>query len=455
MRNAFVLAVSLAGLLSAPPVRAEEATAPAPIDPNALKTLESRVSELEAQTLLNHFRFGGYFVFRFDAIEYRPENDASKANHSYPLSMRLALNVDVDISSELKFYSTLGMNKLANMAFTADNNPVAPDFQGSFVRSSSSVYVDRAYLEYRPHFLPVAFSAGRLPTIDGPPSHLWDGQPRLGTYPMTWFNSIADGLSLTVNLGKLLPEGHSLFVRGVYAPSGQYDVASPYKQLESGGALYPTHMPAGSAMIEYAVKDTALAENTNLILGYLSAGAWKVAPNLFMPPGGPTVTGDYTFRFNNLVSYLELDNIAHSNLTLSALFVESITSSSGSTVIVPGNIPITTAAPTLWGGSLLLHLRYQLPIAALGRPYLGAEYLYSTKNSWPNNLGEEDLTGFYSTCGRAFHVYYTQPVTPGLKLRVGFRRQNIFGPSELPTGFGTTAKQDRFSTFYANLRLDF
>jgi hypothetical protein len=456
--------VTTVGLLTAASARADETTQPAaaestaaaaPLDTGAIKALESRVSELEAQNLLNHFHFGGYFVFRFDAIDYRPDGDASKANHSYPLSMRLALNVDVDVSDELKFYSTFGMNKLANMAFTTDAVPVAADFQGSYFRASSSVYIDRAYLEYRPRSLPVAFSAGRLPTVDGPPSHLWDGEPRLGTYPMIWFASIVDGLSLTLNLGKLLPEGHSLYVRGVYAPTGQYDIASPYKQLQSGGTLYPSHIPAGSLMVEYAVKDTAFAENANLILGYLDTGDWKVDPNVVVPPGTPPLGGDYAMHFRNLVSYLELDNIAHSDLTLAALFVESITSTTGTTVLVPANIPTATGAPTVWGGSFLLNLRYQLPVAALNRPYLGVEYLYSTRNAWPNNLASEDLTGFYSTRGRAFHVYYTQPITAGLKLRVGFRRQNIFGANEMPTGFGGAGTDDRFNTYYANLRLDF
>ena len=463
MRKLFFLAVTT-GLLTAASARADETTqpaaaastaAPAPLDTGTLKALESRVSELEAQNLLNHFHFGGYFVFRFDAIEYQPDGDAAKVNHSYPLSMHLALNVNVDISDELKFYSTFGMNKLANMAFTTDAVPVSADFQGSYVRFGSSVYIDRAYLEYRPSSFPVAFSAGRLPTVDGPPSHLWDGEPRMGTYPMTWFSSIVDGLSLTLNLGKLLPEGHSLFIRGVYAPSGQFDVASPYKQVESGGTLYPSHMPGGSVMVEYGIKDTVLADNATLILGYLDAGGWKVAPNLFAPPTAPPLAGDYTMHFHNLVSYLELDQIAHSDLTLAALFVESITSTSGSTVIVPVNIPAVNAAPTVWGGSFLLSLRYQLPILALGRPLLGAEYLYSTRNTWPNNLASEDLTGFYSTRGRAFHVYYTQPITAGLKLRVGFRRQNIFGANDLPTGFGGDGTDDRLNTYYANLRLDF
>jgi hypothetical protein len=272
---------------------------------------------------------------------------------------------------------------------------------------------------------------------------------------MIWFNSIADGLSLTVNLGKLLPEGHSLYVRGVYAPSGQYDVASPYKQLESGGTLYPSHMPAGSVMVEYAVKDTVLAENASLILGYLDLGSWEVAPNLYTgnAPGAPTLAGDYAMRVRGLLSYLELDNVAHSDLTLSALFVETIYSTSGSTVIVPGNIPVVTATPTTWGGIFLLNLRYQLPIAALKRPFLGAEYLYSSKGGWPNNLATEDLTGFYSTTnGRGFHVYYTQPVTAGLKLRVGFRRQNIFAGAQTLSGI---TKDDRINTCYANLRLDF
>lgn len=465
-----LLAISSMAIFQAAPARADEvragdegappAAAPAQENAPALKSLDERVSELEAQNLLNRFHLGGYFAFRYDQITYRPNNDQSKDNRVHPFSLHLSLNVDVDVSEDLKFYSTLGMTKLGGVLIganaTAFNTAAAADLSADYRRTSSAVYVERAYLDYHLRLLPLAFSAGRLPTVYGPPTNLWDGEPRFGTYPMMCFNAIMDGVALTLSLGKYLPAGQHLNLRGVYSPLGQVDFALPYKQVTSAGVLYPSTFPVGSLMVEYGVRPKHLLESVDLILEYAGSGYFKIAPSQAVPNAPAPLAGDYATRLQDLTAYLELGDLGHLGLTAAVSYTESFFSSTGTMIIAATGTPIQAGTGTNRGRATLVSLRYRIPLPALHRPFLGGEYLYSTKDFSVYNSVAEDLTGFYTTRGRAFHLYYTQPITDGLSLRLGLRRQNVMAvaASNSSSAGPGVPSQDRFMTYYANLRLD-
>jgi len=469
MRSLLAFAISSLAVLQAPAARADEAppraddtaassAAPAQQQTAPLPPLDERISELEAQNLLNHFHLGGYFVFRFDDITYRPNNDPSKDNHVAPISLRFALNVDADISDDLKFYSTLGMAKFGNAAFTANGalaaNQLTADLFGSYTRTTSALFVDRAYLDYHLRSLPLVLSVGRLPSIEGPPANLWDGEPRSGTYPLMCFNTIMDGIALTVILDKLLPEGHILSLRGVWSPLGQLDVARPYAQVSSGGTLYDTMPPNGSLMLEWGMKPRTFADSVDLILEYESTGNVRISPSILVPDSPVPLAGDLGSRMQDITAHLELGDIGHLGLDLAASYTESITDLSGTMVVAGTDIPVAVGTGKTYGGGALVSLRYRLPIPQLNRPYVGAEYYYATKNFALFTTANEDLTNFYMNPGRAFHLYYTQPITQGLTLRVGFRRQNLIAASPNIAVAGLVETQDRFLTWYANLRLD-
>jgi hypothetical protein len=450
-----MIAVCMTALMAARNGKAEEAVdltprptatpRPASELDATLNSHEERLSELEATGLMQHIRLSGFLVNRAEAIQYVPGNDQSKATRVYPLLLRFGLNVDAKISDSLKVYSRIGASKIFNNnAGSSTTMPTLGDASGSFAHTSSSLYLDRAYVDYHLPWAPLVLSVGRLPTENGPPANLLDGLPRDGSYPRMLYNSIFDGAALSLNLAKVLPEGHNLSLRFAYTPFSQIDNARPFAPLTTGGETLSSQSGVYNGLVDYSLAATKYFGPVSFIfqVNYFPSSKMVMAT-----PGGTFVSKD---TFILAATYLEANDIGHSgfDVALSCTLNRAEDTTTGPNPIT--GEPVTSSY-TQSGSVFLALLRYQIPVPAINRPYVGAEYLTSSERSMIPDLAADDLTSFYSTKGRAFHLFYTQPLTAGLILRAGYRLQNsLFGSG----GFGL-GDQDRVRTWYLNLRVDF
>jgi len=112
-----------------------------------------------------------------------------------------------------------------------------------------------------------------------------------------------------------------------------------------------------------------------------------------------------------------------------------------------------SAKATIKGAAWMTQISYKLPVAFLKKPTFGVEYFKGDKELVNFTSNSEDLTGFYQTRGKAYHIWYTQPLDYSMKLRVGYRNQDhdySKGLLGAPTAVDMTEK-----TMYATLRLTF
>ncbi len=192
------------------------------------------------------------------------------------------------------------------------------------------------------------------------------------------------------------------------------------------------------------------------------------------------------FDFDSLTANFGLKNIANTGLNFGFTYYESKTKSSGfnetnTAILTEVKTKVTAASgatagqaasdqlasklgigkgmmtdsssATIKGKAWMAQVSYRMPVAFLSRPTIGFEYLKGDKNFLNFISNSEDLTNFYQTRGKAFHVWYTQPLDYSMKLRVGFRNQDhdySKGFLGAPTAVDLTEK-----TMYANLKLAF
>ena len=84
---------------------------------------------------------------------------------------------------------------------------------------------------------------------------------------------------------------------------------------------------------------------------------------------------------------------------------------------------------------------------------IGAEYLHGSKGVMYFGFTTDDVTNFYSTRGDAYHAFWTQPLTTGTTLRLGFMVQNHqFSKGYIGAPTSTDLSEN---TVYANLRYVF
>ncbi|MBC7659449.1 MAG: DUF3373 family protein [Chitinophagaceae bacterium] len=176
--------------------------------------------------------------------------------------------------------------------------------------SSSRRYGDDGVARFERFFINykicsgLTLSLGRLPTVDGPPTHIYDGRSRLGSYPAQLYSTSLDGYALTYS--PKIDDNQSLSFRYIFSPLTDLGHAS---QGSTQYKYYDTETPAGytkakederdlsSWMIDYTLTGSAVARNINVIYQDLNF------ENI-------SVTNTLGFGFKRHTLYLELNDIA-------------------------------------------------------------------------------------------------------------------------------------------------
>jgi Protein of unknown function (DUF3373) len=453
------------------------------------KTIEARVSELEANQSLNIFKISGSLTNRHDSIGFTnnsstafPKDDNQNVNLD---RLRFDLNLDADVSERLKFFSTMTASKVWNQLYSQNDTtynifPQGRELGGASAYRDTGLLLSKAYFDYSLRSLPLVVSIGRLPTFDGPPTHLPMGRARMGTYPRLAYNASLDGAALSYRMNSLLPENHSLVFQFIYSPlsftnhAGTGGLANVQPTANNGAQRDASQSPIYAYMMDYNVK-SAWWSNLNFIAQYLDSRPVREGDTtltFFGDGTGPTtglptginytfpVYSDASFGLNRTTFYLGVEDLFHAGVDLSASYLKTHVDAVGqyrfsngtpvgSFLLAPGQ-----NSGSFDGSTFLLSARYRLPIQSLRRPFIGGEYQYGSSELLAMDYMAEDLTGFYGNRGTGYHAYYIQPIDDNFSFRVGYTTQHAL--RVLPTnGVGAFIDCDRqYSALYGTLRLD-
>ena len=155
--------------------------------------LYERADENELQAALSKVKMGLDFTAAGSSVHVN--SNGVKANNENKWATEVHLNLNAKINDRTKFTGRLAMAKYwGNIANTS---PVRDFDAGRNPQGNSSVYLDRAYIDY--DIIPGTFVAtiGRQPGTDGPGSNLRNNSVRMSTYPALLVNAMGDALVLT------------------------------------------------------------------------------------------------------------------------------------------------------------------------------------------------------------------------------------------------------------------
>jgi hypothetical protein len=406
------------------------------------KELKDRISELEVSNALDKFKFSGVLTNYYENLRnnHGPVGSKSQDNIS-AYSLYFGLNIDVNVSKNLKIYSTFAMSKFYNNEGRRENltsnnyTPYAASETGGWGLGGSTLRLDRAYGSYEFDTLPLTLAAGRIPTNGGPPMNQLDGLPRQGTYPRFSFNSIFDGISAVVNLSSFLPKDHSLKLRMFYQPFTVIDTGDRTLQFVDGNKLNSS-TPEWVVLTEYSLKNTKFFDSLDLMYmhtewydfynGYSTGSPATLGQT---PNGGLESGGQNTF-------YVGLENIASIglNLSWSGMLLRTI----------------DTSEPGFQQNSFNHLLNINEQFSFLGNMVLGYEYIRTTPGYYLDEWTRMNSIPFYileNAVGH--HIYASVPITQRIIGRIGYYRLNA-GVGDI---FQTQESDD--SSWYAQVRMSF
>jgi len=156
----------------------------------SIDELYDRADENEFQATMNRIKWGGELEVTDNFIDGK--SNGEKYSSSNQFTTKLHLSMESKINDKTKFTGRLSMYK--NWS-DATNNTSNDASQGR-EPSDSSIYVERAYVDYAP-VKNLIFTIGRQPSSDGPGMTLIQNTKRKSTYPALLFDGAADGIVAT------------------------------------------------------------------------------------------------------------------------------------------------------------------------------------------------------------------------------------------------------------------
>ena len=433
------------------------------------QSLEQRVEALEMNSLLNSMKFSGTLWTQFDSIENK-DNDANTESTLDLYRMKFNLDVAAEMNKKFQFYGRIAASKLLNETNSKQegtfDNDFEADLSGSTQYAGSQLYLERAYANIGLTDS-LTFSFGRLPTIDGAPTHFYNDMPRQGTYPKMAYSAILDGFALTYNHS--ISDTQKLALRALYTPfssayrSGTASFNQPERvdsdtEIKSVTNTY-------TFMADYNQTNISWTNAFNAIVQYVNVHDLEIDDSLIAASTYAPSTLHLDYTYVNL--YLEALNLMNSNLDIAISHTMTtldntkgaIDLSAAATLpagsIMRGLYCDGTACGEVDGQATLLALKYKINSAMLNNPSLGLEYLMSDEGYFFSDYSNEDILNFYGTVGKGMHVYYTQPINTYAKASIGMMKQEV----EYGNDFGILGKRAEVdvenTTLYARIRADF
>ena len=131
--------------------------------------------------------------------------------------LKAGLNFRANPTSRLSLFGRLTTSKIVNNGGDIASSSQNTENTGTQGRGyhTAQVFLERAFINYM-ILDKLVLTFGRLPTVDGPPKHVYSAQPRQGTYLALGYSTILDGYALTYNLD--ISASQSVSFRYIYTP---------------------------------------------------------------------------------------------------------------------------------------------------------------------------------------------------------------------------------------------
>ncbi len=424
------------------------------------KSLEERLTDLELQSLSHRIQtnlemnvLGGYFQ-----NEHHRNQDATVRNVHFKNNIRLKFKGDLNPS--FRTYVSFQVNYLFNDDLQTSENITDERTTSVF---GSRPYLRTGYFDWNLLGDNLIFSAGRLPTVYGPPEHLRMGRDRQGTYPSMGYNVPLDGLALTYCLVPLLHNWGAHFTgRTVYMPGSIANRQDPHEAAplsERDPRSFSDGHEGFTQMFEYEVaRPTSYFDRFLAIwqLSYLRLGAFKERKGVSKGVNYSVyLDGGTLARMYNTAFHLELHRIFKTRFDFYGSYMHSWTKPSGTMMT---SYPDFTGLPDeeygqfisdgdTQGNRYLLGTRFHFK-----KSHLGLEYWASSRYPIPNDLYSDDLVALGQFFGKIGHIYYNYEFFKNqMRLKLGYFY--IHEEKDFSDGFVNNSRQ-RIQSVYTGISFE-
>lgn len=175
---------------------------------NQIEEIDERVEGIETKTLVDKISLGLGMRVEMNNLKttYAKSSD-NPINEDPIFRTKFYLNMKAEIADNLKFTGRLSSYK--NWGDSNENQTGMASMdakQGRYPDNSSTLFVERAYLDWslnKGDVYPLTLTLGRQPSSDGPSYQIKEETTRKGTYDALAFDGAADGVVLTADISKI------------------------------------------------------------------------------------------------------------------------------------------------------------------------------------------------------------------------------------------------------------
>jgi hypothetical protein len=350
--------------------------------------IDERVDDVESVALSDKIKFS--FAFRSEIDSFSTEyTDGVTYDTGIIGNTRLRLNMESEVTDNMKFFGRLSMDKHWGTPFV--QIPLY-DYSEGRRPGTSTLYVERAYVKMnylKSTNTPIDIIIGRLPSTDGPSLPFKDNTVRKSMNSALIFDGAVDGAQITINTDKVVGLYNSN-LRFAYGKFMQNDIVL--------SDAYTTFSDSNFYGLFYGFdlsKDTKSHFEASLVKG-------DHIPNQL---GEDTGTLDFAYV------YLEFPNLYKTGLSLFGHLAFSRTDPSGNNVNGPGLLGAEYGdTDSKDGYAFWLGSRYKFDLPSMKNPRIGFEYNYGSQNFINMIQGSSDLVPKLAIRGSAYEIYYTQPL---------------------------------------------
>jgi hypothetical protein len=373
--------------------------------------LHERADENELQAGLSKIKWSGEMEtsvsnYKGQYTDFSSGMPVNKDFSNNKINSKLKLKMNAQIADNLKFTGRLAMDK--NWGDSTKDRMLQDSTYGRR-DGTASLYVDRAYVDYRISDK-VVVTIGRQPATDGPGMNLIEDTPRKATYPSLLFNGATDGVVLSYNIGdkKVAKE---LALRLAYGKAYQSDHATT-----DAGDLKDTNI--AGLFLEGKLPVDSMGDNL-FVLSYVMAknfiGSGLMDTNSSSPSFGLSNPGNNLGDGSVAGVYFENNKAFGTKLSYFVSAGISKLESNGKTTSLMGQ---TMQLLDDSGKAVHVGLRYDFKKDFK----VGYEYNKGSKYWFNFTSGSTDPLNKLSTRGNVHDIYVTKNLDMYQTLRLGFTK---------------------------------
>jgi len=377
-----------------------------------MEDIESYTEDTETLVLEDKLKFGLGFKTNLDNFTKKYASGRVVRNNNI-WSNKLMLNAKANITKSMKFYARFSMYKYWGSSYVHPYSSY--DNMQARVPSDSSIYVERAYLDWffnQEGLIPFALTLGRQPSADGPSHQFKDNTTRKATYSALLYDGTADGAVLTLNMSKLL-NYKKTYLRFGYAKGFGYsetskDVGNAYigannndlKDTNIYGLFFDTVLPS----IQSSLVQFSYSKMKDVIANPLDANS-SANKNI----------GDVDM-YGVMIEITDLDG---SGLDLFAHYGYVHTAPNANTYLEYGGLLNSAGkSESKSGDAVWIGGRYGM---GPKKEYkVGFEYNHGSKNWVSLTQGSFDVYNKLATRGNAYEAYFMYVINRYSNIRLGY-----------------------------------